>query len=215
MDARQFTMKEALDLHGIKPPAIRKGMSQEEIDEMVEEWKDTELRDHYKRARIEAHPDKHGGTDEATKRFQNLTTAYEEVKEHLKLRRPRVPPEKVTECRACDASRVPSDAAHCHECGLRYETSEPVAACPVCDADRNPPRAKFCHACGYDYQESHPIFERLRNVGFTEPEIEHLVKNGSIDRWKKMSALDPVLQQEIQHAYHFRSLIRRHNPFYG
>jgi len=211
VEARHFTIREALDILGIKPPKVTKSMSQADIDLRVQEWKESELTEHYKKARKEAHPDRHGGTEESTQRFKDLHNAYEEVKAHLQLRKPKVPPAKVTECRDCGMTRVPNDAIHCWNCGRRYTLDKPRTECPACEADRNPSRAKFCPRCGYDYQVADVLAERLVAKGFTRDEIEGLRTNGTLDRWREVfnvAPFHPDLEKAMNDELHMATLRR-------
>lgn len=212
--ARQFSMKEALKLLGIKPPKITKKMSQDDIDKMVVDWKENELTAHYKKERAKAHPDKHpDDAGAATKRFQNLGVAYDEVKEHLKLRKPKVPPAEVTHCRKCNTSRQPKTAIHCHACGARYELEKPRTVCPLCRCERVPSGAKFCHGCGYDYQVPDALIERLVGMGFRPDEIDKLENDGTLSRWRKLNPFNPHLTQAIKDKLHMTKIMRKMGRF--
>jgi hypothetical protein len=192
MEVRRFKgVRPALEFMGIKPPGITRKMSQDDIDKLVEEWKAGELRDRYKELQKEWHPDRNGGTAEATKRFQDLGAAYEEIKDNLKLRKPKEKPAEVRSCRGCSSARVPDDAQHCYNCGLAYLRDAPRTDCPACSVSRNPTRAKFCHACGYDYQVPDNFHEVLAAKGFTRKEIEEMEADGTVARWRKVFRISP------------------------
>jgi len=192
--ARYFSVKKALEILGIRPPRVRKGMSQKEINDLVAEWKETTLEEHYKKARREAHPDAPGGDEE---RFKNLEHAYEEVVEHLVLRKPRIPPSKITECPECHASRQPPTAAHCHNCGKKYPRDEPRTECPVCAMARVPKGAKFCHGCGYDYQVPDYFLERLMNLGVPKHELRGMEADGTLDKLRSINPMSPKFNSEV------------------
>jgi hypothetical protein len=198
-------MREALEFLGITPPKVSKGQTQADVDAMVEAWKETTLADHFKQVRRDAHPDLHGSSEEATQKFKDLTTAYDEVKTNLKLR---IPPERVLTCRSCKAARTPENAAHCHECGLRYEAKEERPTCPLCSSARTPNTAKFCHACGYDYHVIDPLIERLRLVGFTRSDIAGLETDGTIDQWRSLSPFSKDLGDAIHITFQTRKIRR-------
>lgn len=195
MEVRKFSMKEALALLDIKPPKISRDMSQRDIDKLVSEWKENELAARFKEKRREAHPDKPNGDEEL---FKDLTVAFEEVKKHLKLRKPVVPPSKVARCRRCKADRVPADATHCHDCGVRYRLDSTRVACPTCAAERQPSNAKFCHRCGYDYQVFDALIERMLAMGFREKDIAKLEEWGTLKRWRSVPATSPHLQAAME-----------------
>jgi hypothetical protein len=205
MEIRQFSMRDALKLLDIKPPGVSKKQSQADIDTMVEAWKENELADHFKLRRRDAHPDRPDGDEDL---FKDLTTAFEEIKANLKLRKPKTPPEQVTDCRSCNASRIPKDAAHCYECGLGYKRKVPWTECPTCATERNPTRAKFCFACGFDYQVPDGFLERLRSVGYTDSDIAYFTNSGQIARWRKMPPTSKELGDNIHFELQKRKIMR-------
>jgi len=205
MEVRRFGMREAIKLLDIKPPRVSKKQSQAEIDEMVEDWKEGELADHFKKRRRDAHPDKPEGDEQL---FKDLTVAFEEVKANLKLRKPKVPPAEVDQCRSCNVSRIPSDASHCYDCGLAYLRKEARTECPSCEVERNPTQAKFCHGCGYDYQMPDGFLERLRSIGYSDSDIRHFTDNGQIARWRRLPASSKELGDSIHFELQKRKIMR-------
>lgn len=202
-----MNLKEAMRLLAVKPPKLTKKMTQEEVDKRVLEWKEEELPKLLKARQKETHPDK--GGDAAI--FGKLHEAMEVVKKKLQLKAYKPPPAEVDKCRSCKSARIPKDAVHCWDCGMKYELEAPRPRCPVCDVGRNPIQAKFCYNCGYDYQVPDALLERMRAMGFTEGDIQHLQAKGTVGKWRRRSAFDQGLRQDMQFELSRRKMSRGDN----
>jgi hypothetical protein len=199
---RKFTMREALAILGVEPPKVAKDWTQADVDRVLAEWKEGALKDQLRALQKQWHPDRPGGSGE---KFKELTTAYEEIRDYLKLR-PKVQP--ASKCTSCSTPRIPVDARHCTSCGHGFPVEIPRSACPACTASRIPERAAFCHECGYDYREPDPLMERLRAAGLDEQQIRDLVASGGLDRLRKLSPFDPNFQKEALGAVFFAKMRR-------
>lgn len=205
MRVRSMSVKEALLLLDLKPPKLKRGMTQADADRTLDAWKATALVDQLKSRRKEEHPDRHNNTDESQQRFSRLTLAFEAVKEHLRLR---IPPAVVDKCRECGEVRKPVDARHCHDCGLAYLTDDPRVECPLCETARES-GAKFCHSCGYDYQQPDALVERLLSMGFLRKDLDELEEDGTLGRWRKIPPFHPELKKVLEDELKHRQLKRK------
>lgn len=186
---RKFTVAQALELLDLKPPRAKRGMSQAQLDGHVEQWRNSTLKTRYRDLLKDAHPDLHDNSEESNEKAKDLRAAYEVLKFNLKVRLPKPKPSEIPQCRKCKATRKPSDALFCHECGAKYVPDKPRTECPLCEVERKPAGAKFCHQCGYDYQVGDPFLELLRARGFSDKKIERLERQGVLNELRGMNPL--------------------------
>lgn len=197
MEQRTFTVREALEFLDITPPKIKQGMTQRDVDKLVSDWKENELKSRYRERLLEEHPDRHDNSEESNQMAMDLRAAYDKVRFHLKMRKPPPKPTEVTRCPRCSALRKPKDAFHCHECGALYKQETPRIRCPACDAKRVPMGAKFCHFCGYDYKVPDSLHELLRAKGVREGVIQKMEREGMLEGLRNMNPLSPEFQRMV------------------
>tara|TARA_R110000824_G_scaffold61864_9_gene164159 strand:- start:36 stop:650 length:615 start_codon:yes stop_codon:yes gene_type:complete len=184
--------REALDFLDLKIPKVKKGMTAAQVRKVYADWKAEALPAAVKAAKRKHHPDMNPDDPDAAHRFKMIPEA-EALVEKLRFR---IPEDKVTCCRICDATRSPEDAAFCVSCGIRYKCVPVPEACPCCEGERHK-NAKFCHSCGYSYQPTDHLIERCRAAGITEKRLKKLREDGTLARWRKVSASHPSLAKAI------------------
>jgi len=197
MAQRSFTVRQALEFLDIDLPKIKQEMTQKDVDQLVADWKDNELKTRYRERVREEHPDRHDNSEESNQKAMDLRIAYDKVRHHLKMRKPPPKPSEVTRCSRCRAIRIPKNAIHCHECGSLYRIEKPRTECPCCGTNREPKRAKFCHLCGYNYKVPDPIHEILRAKGVQESVIQKMDRNGTLDGLREMNPLSPQFHRMV------------------
>jgi hypothetical protein len=143
----------ALAFLGVKAPIVPKEASKATLDEILEDWKTTDLKKAYRIRVKEAHPDRGGSKEE----FAKVKSAYDELVKHVKLRAhtpetirtkdpfftttssrhpgnrfwkeaktEEFPPKKLKSCTNCRTPRsFPVDISnYCIKCGACYEIME-------------------------------------------------------------------------------------------
>lgn len=75
---------ECCRLLGVQPPSLRGCTHFEQAQERLRAWKDGPLKRAYRRAAMDAHPDR-GGTNE---RMQAVNAAYAKLRDELEIKRP-------------------------------------------------------------------------------------------------------------------------------
>jgi len=104
-----MTTEKAFEVLQVERPRLT-GKTQADVDGLLAEWKQAELKQTYRKRCRETHPDT-GGTEAD---FKNVQAAYEVL---LGLRvRLRLPDDR------CPSGheRIPPTAKYCHECGAYY-----------------------------------------------------------------------------------------------
>lgn len=178
MTQRVFpSIRDALAFLNVRPPKAEQGMTQADLDARVAEWKENELEKARQGALFKHHPDRGGNAAD----FARATAAYEEIRDHLRVR---VPAARVVACAKCSAQRLPTDARFCGRCGERYD-APPPAACPCCATERGSD-AHFCTTCGWQYVED-PLVGVLVAAGMMRHKAQAAVASGRADVLRGLS----------------------------
>jgi hypothetical protein len=116
-----MTKSSAAAILGVTVPHFS-GKSQADVEAMLAEWKDGDLKKAWRAAAVAHHPDTNPGDATAAARFKEATEAYEFLRGlQVRLREP---------TRTCPQghARIPATAKFCHECGYGYDSDPLVEA---------------------------------------------------------------------------------------
>lgn len=171
-----FNNKSALAFLELEVPKLpRRGMSQKEADDYIEEWKKKDLLRAFKKKRREFHPDAGGSQED----FVEALRAYEYLESHLKVR---VSEKRCSNCR----TRVEEGWVFCPECANPLTiSSSPM--CRSCGEEKTYKESKYCTKCGsfhHDHQDL--LYRECLKMGMSTHQIHEAMREGVYGQWSSI-----------------------------